>query len=175
MIGRNMELPGALYLYTLASLAMTFIGFSTIVMTVRQTLGHKLSRLDVLIARVYMGFGLMISASALLPPLLMTWKLSPPTIWHVSSALACLPPLVYVLTYPALRRAISGERAPFYVRLHISIVLLIGMSLLTNAAGAAGEWADAVYLTALSVFLIFAVWVFLQALDIMANRPDHPE
>ena len=97
-MGRNMELPGAIYLYTLATLAMTFIGFSAIVMIVRQTLGHKLSRLDVLIARVYMGFGLMISASALLPPLLMTWKLSLPTIWRVSSALACLPPLVYALT-----------------------------------------------------------------------------
>jgi hypothetical protein len=154
---------------------MTFIGFSAIVIVVRQTLGHKLSRLDVLIARVYMGFGLMISASALLPPLLMTWKLSPPTIWHVSSALACLSPLVYALTYPARRRAISGERAPFYVRLHTSIVLLIGVSLLTNAAGAAGEWADAVYLTALTVFLIFAVGIFLQDLDILANRPDHPE
>jgi len=47
-----MELPGAIYLYTLATLAMTFIGFSAIVMIVRQTLGHKLSRLDVLIARV---------------------------------------------------------------------------------------------------------------------------
>jgi hypothetical protein len=170
-----MELPGAIYLYTLATLAMTFIGFSAIVIVVRQTLGHKLSRLDVLIARVYMGFGLMISASALLPPLLMTWKLSPPTIWHVSSALACLSPLVYALTYPARRRAISGERAPFYVRLHTAIVLLIGVSLLTNAAGAAGEWADAVYLTALTVFLIFAVGIFLQALDILANRPDHPE
>ena len=174
-MGRRMELPGAIYLYTLATLAMTFIGFSAIVMIVRQTLGQKLSRLDVLIARVYMGFGLMISASALLPPLLMTWKLSPPTIWRVSSALACLPPLVYALTYPARRRAISGERTPFYVRLDTSIVLLIGVSLLTNAAGAVGEWADAVYLTALTVFLIFAVGIFLRALDIMAERPDHPE
>ena len=162
-MGRNMELPGAIYLYTLATLAMTFIGFSAIVMIVRQTLGHKLSRLDVLIARVYMGFGLMISASALLPPLLMTWKLSPPTIWHVSSGLACLPPLVYALTYPARRRAISGERAPFYVRLDTFIILLIGMSLMTNAAGATGERADAVYLTTLTVFLIFAVGIFLQA------------
>jgi hypothetical protein len=171
-MGRNMELPGAIYLYTLATLAMTFIGFSAIVLIVRR---QKLSRLDVLIARVYMGFGLMISASALLPPLLMTWKLSPPTIWRVSSALACLPPLVYALTYPARRRAISGERTPFYVRLNTYIVLLIGVSLLTNAAGAAGEWANAVYLTALTVFLIFAVGIFLQALDIMAKRHDHPE
>jgi hypothetical protein len=79
------------------------------------------------------------------------------------------------LTYPARRRAISGERTPFYVRLNTSIVLLIGVSLLTNTAGAAGEWVDVVYLTALTVFLIFAVGIFLQALDIMAKRPDHPE
>jgi hypothetical protein len=170
-----MELPGAIYLYTLATLAMTFIGFSAIVMIVRQSLGHKLSHLDVLRARVYMEFGLMISASALLPPLLMTWKLSPPTIWHVSSALVSLPPLVYALTYPARRRAVTGERTPFYVRLNISIVLLIGVSLLTNAAGAAGEWADAVYLTALTVFLIYAVATFLQAVNIMAMHRGPPE
>jgi hypothetical protein len=35
-----MELPGTSYLYTMAMLGMTFIGFSAIVMQLRQTLGR---------------------------------------------------------------------------------------------------------------------------------------
>jgi cation transport ATPase len=167
-----MELPGTAYLYTLATLAMTFIGFSAIVMILRQTLGHKLSRFDVLLARVYMEFGLMISAGALLPPLLVMWGLPSPIIWRVSSGLAAIPLVAYALTYPSRRKAASGEATPFYVRLNVCIILLISLSLLVNASGSLPELAPAMFLTALTVFLIFAVGTFLQALNVMLKHPQ---
>ena len=80
---------------------MTFIGFAAIVLSLRQTLGHKLSRFDVLLARVYMEeFGLMISAGALLPLLLMIWDFSPSMVWRVSSGLAALPAPCICLDLP---------------------------------------------------------------------------
>jgi len=47
-----MEWSGTSYLYTLAILGMTFIGFSAIVMLLRQTLGGPLRAFDALFARV---------------------------------------------------------------------------------------------------------------------------
>src|SRR5258707_1237922 len=38
-----MELPGSAYMYTLASLSLTFVGFSGIVIVLRQTAGKELS------------------------------------------------------------------------------------------------------------------------------------
>jgi hypothetical protein len=165
-----MELMGTAHLYTLATLAMTFIGFAAIVMILRQTSGHKLSRLDVLIAHVHMEFGLMISAGALLPPLLMNWEVHPAIVWRVSGGLTAIPILVYALTYPARRRAASGEPTPFYVRVNNVMTLLIGLTLLAVATGAFHERSGPVFLSALTVFLIFRVGTFLQALSIIITK-----
>ena len=50
-----MELPSSAYLYTLALLAMTFVGFTAIVMILRQRLGGPVSRFDTLVARFFMA------------------------------------------------------------------------------------------------------------------------
>jgi len=68
-----MDISGSAYLYTVAVLGMTFIGFSAIVMMLRQTLGLTLRPFDILVAHIYMEFGLIISVGALLPPLLAAW------------------------------------------------------------------------------------------------------
>ena len=62
-----MELSGTAYLYNLSLLATTFIGFSVIVLTLCQALGHKPSNFDALLAHLYMEYGLVIAVSSLLP------------------------------------------------------------------------------------------------------------
>jgi len=62
-----MELAGAPFLHTMGILGMTFIGFSAIVMLLRQTLGRRLRPFDALFAHVYMEFGLVVSVGAMLP------------------------------------------------------------------------------------------------------------
>jgi hypothetical protein len=165
-----MELPGTSYLFTVAILGMTFIGFSAIVMLLRQTLGRKLRPFDALFAHVYMEFGLIVSMGAMLPPLLTFWELSPMVAWRMSSALVGLPLFVFALTYPARRRAASGEATPIYVRVNVSIVLLLSLTFLITAAGALPERSGAVFLTALTVFLIFAVGTWLRALNLILVR-----
>jgi hypothetical protein len=163
-----MELPGTTsFLYTMAILGMTFIGFSAIVMLLRQTLGRKLRPFDALFAHVYMEFGLIISVGAMLPPLLMFWGLSPSMVWGVSSGLVGMPLLLFGLTYPARRRAASGEPTPLYVRVNVSIVLLISLALLANATGVFHERSAAVFMSALTLFLTFAVGTWLRALNLI--------
>jgi hypothetical protein len=51
-----MEVIGVAYLYTLATLSMTFVGFTAIVLFLRQALGHHLSRFDALLAQYGTGY-----------------------------------------------------------------------------------------------------------------------
>jgi hypothetical protein len=162
-----MELPGTSYLYTVAILGMTFIGFSVIVMLLRQTLGRKLRAFDALFAHVYMEFGLIISMGAMLPPLLMFWELPPAIVWRASSGLVGIPLLVFAVTYPARRRAASGEPTPLYVRVNVSFVFIVSLAFLITAAGVLNERSGAMFLSALTLFLIFAVGTWLRALSLI--------
>ena len=46
------------FLYALATIATTFEGFSALIMTVRQVLGHGLSELEAWITRTFVQLGL---------------------------------------------------------------------------------------------------------------------
>jgi len=168
--GTTMEMAEAGYLYTVAILGMTFIGFSAIVMLLRQAIGLKLRPFDALFAHVYMEFGLIISAGAMLPPLVRFWEASPQMAWQISSALVGVPLLLFGLTYPARRRAASGEDTPMYVQINVSIVIVISLALLINASGLVHARAAAVFLSALTAFMIFAVGSWLRALNLIMLR-----
>jgi hypothetical protein len=49
-----MVLPGSAYLYTLATLAMTFAGFCAIVIVSRQTTGREPSGFHLVLTRLYL-------------------------------------------------------------------------------------------------------------------------
>ena len=165
-----MEMAEAGYLYTIAILGMTFIGFSAIVMLLRQAIGLKLRPFDALFAHVYMEFGLIISVGAMLPPLVRFWEAGPSMVWQISSALVGVPLLLFGLTYPARRRAASGESTPLYVRINVSIVILISLAFLANACGLSQGRGAAVFLSALTAFMIFAVGSWLRALNLILLR-----
>ena len=162
-----MELPGTAYLYTMAILAMTFIGFSAIVMLLRQTLGRRLRVIDALIAHSYMEFGLILTLGAMLPPLLMFWDLSAAMVWRLSGGIVGLCLLVFGVTYPARRRAASHEPTPMYVRLNVGFVLLVSLTLLVTATGVLHERSGAAYLSALSGFMVFAIGSWLRVLNLI--------
>ena len=163
----TVELPEAGYLYTMAILGMTFIGYSAVVMLLRQTLGRKLRPFDALFAHVYMEFGLIVALGAMLPQLLMFWELSIPAIWRASSALVGVPLLIFALTYPTRRKAASGEPTPAYVWINVSFVFLVSLAFLLAAAGALPERTAAVFVSALTLFMIFAVTTWLSALALV--------
>jgi hypothetical protein len=84
-----MELSGTAYLYNLSLLATTFIGFSVIVLTLCQALGHKPSNFDALLAHLYMEYGLVIAVSSLLPVLLTAWELPAFMAWRLFECDCC--------------------------------------------------------------------------------------
>lgn len=64
-----MELPGSGFLYTLATLAMTFVGFCAIVLVFRQSMGAQASPFHRYASYVYIELGLTSAGFAMLPPL----------------------------------------------------------------------------------------------------------
>ena len=162
-----MEVTGAAYLYTIAVISITFIGFSAIVMMLRQTSGQSLQRFDILIAHVYMEFGLIVSVGSLLPPLFSFWGLGSETVWRVSSVLVGASLLLFSLTYPPRRRKAIRESLPWYTKINIAVIILLGVVFVGNAGGIVQEQIPAVYLSALTVFMTFTVASWLRALSII--------
>ena len=168
-----MESSATSYLLTMAVLGMTFMGFAAIVMLLRQTLGRHLRAFDVLFARVYMEFALIVSMGAMLPPLLMFCELPTGVVWRLSSGLVGIPLLAIALRYPGRRRATTGEPTPRYVRLNVSIILLICLTLLIAATGMLRERTGPAFLAALTAFLTTVLVAWLRALSIILVPEPH--
>ncbi|THD79193.1 MAG: hypothetical protein E7812_08915 [Phenylobacterium sp.] len=166
-MGQIMELPEVSYLYTVALIGMTFIGFSVIVMLLRQTVGRKLRTFDALFAHVYMEFGLIVTVAALLPPLLVFWGLPPALVWRASAGLVAIPIILFGLTYPSRRRKAAGEPTPLYVWVNVALVLLMGLIFLATSTGLWPMRSAALFLSALTAFLVFSVGTWLRALSLV--------
>jgi hypothetical protein len=145
-------------------------------MILRQTLGGHLRAFDALFARVYMEFAVIVSMGAMLPPLLMFWELPPGAVWRLSSGLVGILLLWIGLSYPARRRAVTGEPTPRYVRVNVTIIQVISLTLLTVATGLLHERSGPAFLTALTACLTFALVAWLRALSIILvpEAPDAP-
>ena len=131
-----MELPGSAYLYTLATLAMTFGGFCAIVIVLRQTTGKDISGFHIILTRIYLESGLFSAAFCMLPPLLALCGLSETVVWRVSSAIIVTVLLFYGAIYPMRRAAITAGPLPRARWIPIvAVSMLVIIALISNAIG----------------------------------------
>ncbi len=124
-----MELAGAGYLYALATLSITFSGFSALITVLRQAAGGTLSRYDAFLMVNYFMSGFAIAVVCLLPPLICGLGASPTAAWRGSSLFAgSLGFLVEGITWMRRRSEVGGPM-PFHV-IAISLSYLPGFLLL---------------------------------------------
>src|SRR5262249_7958050 len=121
------------YLFTLATLAVTFVGFSALVIILRQTIGGAMSELDVLLTRIFIQLGFTVAAGAMLPALFSLFPMPERVAWRISSLFVAIPIVAFALSYPARRRAASGLRTPRQVWFDVMVLLVAGAALLVNA------------------------------------------
>jgi hypothetical protein len=165
-----MELQGATYLFTLASLSVTFVGFSALVIIIRQTLGGQMSPLEILITRIFIQLGFMVTAGAMLPPLLALFELPHPLIWRISSLAAAIPSFLFAVTYPSRRRAASGVPTPLVIWLDIMVLLAAVAVLILNCAGIGIAPGPGPFAAALTVILFLSGFAYLQALRLLLRH-----
>jgi hypothetical protein len=157
----------ATYLYALAGLSVSFVGFSTLVILFRQSAGGRLSRYDSYFVLSFMQAGFIVTAGALLPPLIGLYGLPEDTALRVSSAITALAIAGFVASVPRRRRAATGGPAPAFVRLFL---LLQGGAAVALGLGALGRPLGpgvAPYATALTIILVTSGLAFLLALQVV--------
>ena len=166
-----MEIEGALLLYALAGLMVTFAGFSALLLGIRQAAGAHVSLLDRYLARTVLTHTFVLTAGALLPPLLALYGVPHAWIWRGSALLFGLPLLLLLLTYPRRRRKVVGSAPPFPI---FAVFVVFGSAVLVAmlAYVCAGlRLSVAVYVSGLVVNFFTLTFAFVTALDVVMLQP----
>src|SRR6188508_1058599 len=123
------------YLFRLAGLSLSFVGFSAVVVTLRGALGGELSDRHLRLVRLYIEGGFLVTFLALVPTLLDLLHIPDTVTWPLSSAAAASVFTFVILIQFRRRRAVEPGRFPAWVIIinAVSIVAVAGLWL--NAAG----------------------------------------
>jgi hypothetical protein len=104
----DMPIAETTYLYALAGLSVSFVGFSTLVIVFRQSAGGRLSSYDSYFVLSLMQAGFIVTAGALLPPLIALYGLSESVVLRVAGGITSIPIAWFVASVPGRRRAATG-------------------------------------------------------------------
>jgi hypothetical protein len=167
----NVEVKGATFLYTLATLMITFAGFSALLLSIRQTLGAGLSLLDKFIVKTILVHFFILTGGALLPPLLGLWNVSEAWLWRLSALCFAIPMLALLVTYSHRRRKAVGTGPPpagFAVFVVVGSAAIAAM--LVYIIGGL-EYQPAAYITGLTINFFTTAFGFVTALDVILQQP----
>src|SRR5260370_20417042 len=95
-----MATAAATYLYALAGLSVSFVGFSTLLIVFRQSAGGRLTHYDSYFVLTFMQAGFIVSAGALVPLLLVLLGLPEAGAVRAASAITAIPICLFVATVP---------------------------------------------------------------------------
>lgn len=165
------DLPGEIFLYTLATLLVTFAGFSALLMMLRQAVGAQLSPLDRFLTRTVVGHAMVLLGGALLPPLLQLYALREVILWRVAAVIFGLVYLALLLTFSRRRAAAAGHAPP-----HLVQIVFIGLGSASLIAMIAYilcglPRSPAVYITALTFNFFTLALSFVVALEVVLRQP----
>lgn len=149
------------YLYTIATVGMTFAGLSVLTMILRQMLGGRLTKWDSWVTRTWIQLGFMTTLGGILPPLLMLFGGAAPIAWRISSGVMAVILGSWALTFPRRRRAVNPTRLPLQVVIFSLAMDIAALSLAANAIVVPGELLAGVYAAAVTATLVGAGMLFL--------------
>jgi len=154
------------YLLRLSTIAVAFVGWSAIVVTLRRALGAELGALHMYFVRFFIEGGLAVAAFGLLPAALSLTDLGDATVWRLSSVGAALLFTVYLAFLLRRRRRVTAGRLP--VRTVVAFVTSVAavVALWVNTVGAHLESSASTYALALTWLLVVGGWVFVDNLEL---------
>jgi hypothetical protein len=149
------------YLYTIATVGMTFAGLSVLTMILRQMLGGRLTKWDSWVTRTWIQLGFMTTLGSILPPLLMLFGGAAPIAWRISSGIMAVVLGSWALTFPRRRHAVNPTRLPLEVVIYTVAMDIAALALAANAIVVPGGLLAAVHAAAVTAILIGAGMLFL--------------
>ena len=158
------------YLLRLATLSLSFVGFSAVVVTLRGALGGELSDRHLRLVRLYIEGGLLVTALALLPSLLNLLHVPDAVTWRLSSVAAALIFTFVLLIQFRRRRTVEPGRFPGWVTIlnAVSIVAVAGLWL--NVAGIPFPPSVGPYAVVLTWALCSFGFIFVRTIELFLHR-----
>jgi hypothetical protein len=149
------------YLYTIATVGMTFAGLSVLTMILRQLLGGQITKWDSFVTRTWIQLGFMTTLGSILPPLLILFEAPAPIAWRIPSGVMAVILGSWALTFPRRRHAVNLTRLPLQVVLFSLAMDIAALALAANAIFVPGALLAGVYAAAVTAILIGAGMLFL--------------
>jgi len=153
------------YLVAVATISITFVGFSSVVVVFRQTQGNRLDSLHIFLVRFFIEMGLIVTGFSLLPLLLAVSSMPIAWVWRSASAAYAIVHLVYIrVLFRRRRQYTSGSFSLRRNFLPILISIGVDIGLVLNASGWPAGSTMGPYALALTWGLVVG-WNFLRAND----------
>jgi hypothetical protein len=159
--GQGGDVDATAYLYTIATVGMTFAGLSVLTMILRQLLGGRMTRFDIFVTRTWVQLGFMTTFAAILPPLLTLFEAPAALAMRISSGVIAVILGSWTLTFPGRRRAVNPTRFPLQVVTFLVAMHVAALALIANALVVPGGLLAAIYAAAVTAILIGAGMLFL--------------
>ncbi|MBK6632472.1 MAG: hypothetical protein IPG33_16325 [Betaproteobacteria bacterium] len=158
------------YLLRLASLSLSFVGFSSVVVTLRGALGGELSDRHLRLVRLYIEGGFLVTALALVPTLLNFLHIPGTVTWPLSSAAAAsILTFVLVIQFRRRRTVELGRFPPWVIAIYgVSIVAVAGLWL--NVAGLPFPSSVGPYAVVLTWALCVFGFIFVRTITVFLHR-----
>ena len=164
-----MDLPTSSYLFSLAMVSTTYVGFAALLVGVRQAKGGALTKYDAYFTEAFIQLGFIVAACGFMPPLVALYGVPASVVWRVSGVLAATAILLFVVTVPRRRRMATGMPVPLFVRTILTLQATAAVMLLLSAAWAPAN-AAAIYSTAVTLVLFTSAVAYLYVLEIIQPR-----
>lgn len=161
------------YLLRLASLSLSFVGFSAVVVTLRGALGGELSDRHLRLVRLYIEGGLLVTALALVPTLLNLLHIPDTVTWPLSSAAAASILTLVLLIQFRRRRAVEAGHFPPWVVIIYAVSILAVASLWLNVAGIPFPPSVGPYAVVLTWALCVFGFIFVRTIELFLHRAPH--
>lgn len=158
------------YLSQLASLSLSFVGFSAVVVTLRGALGGELSDRHLRLVRLYIEGGLLVTALALVPALLNLLHIPDPVTWPLSSAAAASIFTLLLLIQFRRRRAIEPGRFPPWVAIVYAVSGVAVAGLWLNVVGVPVAPNVGPYAIVLTWALCIFGFIFVRTMELFLHR-----
>ena len=162
------------YLLRLATLSLSFVGFSAVVVTLRGALGGELSDRHLRLVRLYIEGGFVVTALALVPTLLHLLHVPDTVTWPLSSAVAAsIFTFVLVIQFRR-RRTIEGAQFPPWVTIIYVVSILAVTGLWLNVVGYPFVPSAGPYAVVLTWALCVFGFIFVRTIELFLHRTPRP-
>jgi hypothetical protein len=158
------------YLLRLASLSLSFVGFSAVVVTLRGALGGELSNRHLRLVRLYIEGGLIVTALGLVPTLLNLLHIPDTITWPLSSAVAASIFTFVLLIQFRRRRTVEPGRFPAWVVIIYAVSTVAVAGLWLNVAGFPFPPSVGPYAVVLTWALCVFGFIFVRTIELFLHR-----